>query len=380
MSKNDTAAKGKKVQEVQATFREIGRGCYAYCVEGGVNTGVIVGDTGVLIVDAQPTTEGAERLLEEIGKITDKPIKHVVLTHYHAESTQGASVFGAGEILVSDLTKRLLDERGGSDRSSVPVRYPELFEGGKHVPAPFRPTMTFASSMSVDLGRREIRIMHLGRGHTMGDVVVWVPGSRVLFAGDLVGNEVACYCGDAHLGDWPRALNRIVAFRPQALLPGRGKAVVGADRIVEAISATKNFVGLLRDTAATSVETGKGLQGTFLAVKDAMDPLFSTLRDYERTLLFNVARAYDEAHGIDIPEIWTAERDRALAAALKDVATQAAKKQEPQQAPAREEAAPQEEGDDVLALSSKDIAPEDAAKPQEAEGKAAAKVVEQSDT
>ncbi|WP_346912638.1 MBL fold metallo-hydrolase [uncultured Roseibium sp.] len=317
-AKNDTGKLDKKV-----SFREIGRDCYAFCVDGGSNTGVVVGENSVLVVDAQPTANGSEAVLAEIAKVTDKPVKHVVLTHYHADSSLGAAAFEPGEIITSDLTKRMIDERGQADRATSLSRLPELFGGAKRLPAQIRPTMSFASSMSISLGRRDVRLMHLGRGHTMGDVVVWVPDAGVLFAGDLVANQVASYCGDAHLTDWPRALNRIVAFRPNALMPGRGKALVGADRIDQAVSATAGFLVLLRDTVFSSVQEGKGLKGTYTAAKAAMDPAFSAYADYERNLPFNVARAYDEAQGLDIPQIWTAERDQDLADALRGVTGQA---------------------------------------------------------
>lgn len=366
MSKDDKAAKGKKTQGSEATFREIGPGCYAYCVTGGVNTGVIVGDNGVLVIDAQPTAEAAEELLEQIAKVTDKPVKYVVLTHYHADSTQGAAALGAGEILSSDLTRRMIDERGGPDRISAPIRYPELFANGQQLPAQVRPTMTFASSISVDLGRREARIMHLGRGHTMGDVAVWVPESKVFFAGDLVSAGNAVYCGDAHLSDWPRALDRIAAFRPQAIMAGRGKAVVGAEAVLEAISTTQHFIGLLRDTAATCVQKGRGLKGTFTAVKEALEPLAGGWQDFERTLPFNVARAYDEGHGLEFPQVWTVERDRDLADALQGVIPQPGEQAQASEAGADE--TPETE-DDSLELQADDIVVDEASAAQKSEAK-----------
>ncbi|WP_346897910.1 MBL fold metallo-hydrolase [uncultured Roseibium sp.] len=351
MNKNVTAKNDAGTLDKKVSFREIGRDCYAFCVEGGSNTGVVVGENSVLVVDAQPTANGAEAVLAEIAKVTDKPVKHVVLTHYHADSSLGAAAFEPGEIITSDLTKRMIDERGQADRSLSLSRSPDLFDGAKRLPAQIRPTMSFASSMSISLGRREVRLMHLGRGHTMGDVVVWVPDAGVLFSGDLVANQVASYCGDAHLTDWPRALNRIVAFRPNALMPGRGKALVGAERIDQAVSATAGFLVFLRDTVFSCVQEGKGLRGTYTATKAAMDTAFAAYGDYERNMPFNVARAYDEAQGLDIPQIWTTERDQDLADALRGAAAQA----EPEMF--REDSAGDDAGSDadVLDLSLEDV-------------------------
>jgi glyoxylase-like metal-dependent hydrolase (beta-lactamase superfamily II) len=353
MNKNVTAKNDASKPDRKTTFREVGRECYAFCVEGGSNTGVVIGENSVLVVDAQPTANGAEAVLAEIAKVTDKPVKHVVLTHYHADTSLGAAAFEPSEIIASDLTRRMIEERGQADRSTSLSRAPELFGGAKRLPAQIRPTMSFASSMSVNLGRREVRLMHLGRGHTMGDVVVWVPDAGVLFAGDLVANQAACYCGDAHLSDWPKALSRIAAFRPNALMPGRGRALVGADRIDEAVSATAGFLVLLRDTAASCVNEGKGLKGTYAAVKEVMDPAFASFVDYERTLPFNVARAYDEAQGLDIPQIWTTERDQDLADALQSAAAEPDETEAVVENAAGEDAEPD---GDVLDLALEDIA------------------------
>ncbi len=332
--------------EKKVSFKEIGRGCYAFTAEGDPNTGVIVGDDAVMVVDAQATPAMAEKVIEQIRKVTDKPIKHVVLTHYHAVRVLGASAYGASEIIASDLTRRLIDERGKEDWDSEYARFPRLFSDADSIPGLTRPTMTFASSLSVNLGNREVRIMHLGRGHTMGDAVVWVPDAGVMYSGDLVEYKSACYCGDAHLGDWPRALNRISAFRPEALMPGRGEALIGREKVEEALALTEQFLLKLRDTAADCVAEGKGIKETFLRVKEAMDPLFGDYAIHDHCLPFNVARAYDEAHGLDIPQIWTAERDRDLWDALHGITS----------APSAEVIEPEEQvaadEDDVAAVSS----------------------------
>ena len=79
--------------------------------------------------------------------------------------------------------------------------------------------------MSVWLGRREVRLMQLGAGHTAGDIVAWVPDADVVFSGDLVEYRSACYCGDAHFTEWPATLNEIRALNPRAIAPGRGDAL-----------------------------------------------------------------------------------------------------------------------------------------------------------
>ncbi|GGB42633.1 MBL fold metallo-hydrolase [Roseibium aquae] len=308
------------LEERPTAFRQVGDGCYAFTAAGDPNSGVIVGDRSVMVVDAQATPAAAEKVLEEIRAVTDKPVKFLVLTHYHAVRSLGASAFADAEIISSDLTKRLIADRGETDWAVQNARFPRLFQDGAAIPGLTWPTLSFASSMTIDLGNREVRLMHLGRGHTMGDVVVWVPGSGVMFAGDLVENRAACYCGDAHLADWPRALNRISAFRPNVVVPGRGAALIGPDAVAAGLSETQAFVDILRDSAATAVAAGNGLKDTFVHVKAEMDHRFGGLTLYDHAMPFNVARAYDEALGLETPQAWTPERDRDLWDALYDPA------------------------------------------------------------
>lgn len=305
--------------EKPVSFREVGTGCYAFTASGDPNSGVVVGDDAVLVIDAQATPATASKVMACIEQVTDKPVKYVALTHYHSVRSLGASAYGASEIIASDLTRRMIASRGESDWAAQRERFPRLFEDQDSIPGVTTPTMTFASSLSLNLGNHEVRLMHLGRGHTMGDVVVWVPGSAVLFAGDLVENKVACYCGDAHLDDWPRALDRIAAFRPKALVPGRGEALLGEVPVKRALDETREFVTTLRDTAQSAVHQGKGLRDTFQAVKSVMDPMFGDYAIYDHCMPFNVARAYDQALGIETPQVWTRERDQDLWDALKDV-------------------------------------------------------------
>ncbi|QDG78092.1 MBL fold metallo-hydrolase [Labrenzia sp. PHM005] len=316
MNKADT--KSDTAPGDEAKIHELGPGCYAISAEGCPNTGVIVGDRGLLVVDAQPTEALGQKVLNKIREISDKPIKVLLLTHFHGDSTAGAAAFDAGEVIASDLTKRMMETRGLDDRDVLKSRFPEIYPAGQPLPPLAIPSMTIASSMSVDLGGKEVRLMHLGRGHTMGDLVVWVADSGVLFAGDLVQSRTAPYCGDAHLTDWPRALDRLMAFRPNALMPGHGTPVVGNSEVATAIETTRDYVITLRDAATACTESKMGLRDTYQSISDALQPRFGSASGFDAHLPFNVARAYDEAQGLDQPQVWTRER----CADLEDALTQ----------------------------------------------------------
>lgn len=306
-SNTSSAAPGDNVR-----FDELGRGCYAYSADGCSNTGVVVGERGVLVIDGQATPDLARPVLEKIREKTDKPVRVLVLSHFHADNTLGASAFEPGEIIASDLTRRMMDTRGKDEIRLARERFPAVFSALSATASVAAPTMTIASSMSIDLGGLEVRLMHLGRGHTMGDLVVWVPASGVIFAGDLVQTSAAPYCGDAHLSDWPRALDRITAFRPNALMPGRGRVALGGHAVASAIENTRDFLTTLRDAAVACVDQGLGLKDTHDTIFDTLAQQFGSKTDFEVNMPFNVARAYDEALGLDQPQIWTLERSADL--------------------------------------------------------------------
>ncbi|MCO5057383.1 MAG: MBL fold metallo-hydrolase [Rhizobiaceae bacterium] len=303
--------------EKKASFVEVGDGLYAFTAEGDPNTGVIIGDDSVMIVEAQATPRLARKVIDCVRSVTDKPISHLVLTHYHAVRALGASAYGAREIIMSDVARSMVAERGQEDWDSEFARFPRLFQGHEEIPGLTWPTITFSNAMTVYLGNRRVDIMKLGRAHTAGDAVIWVPDQEVMFTGDIVEYHSACYCGDGHFQDWPAALSNIAAFEPKAIAPGRGDALVGEDMVEEALANTADFVISTYKPVERVVARGGSLKEAWDAVRAECDPKFADYAIYEHCLPFNVARAYDEARGIDTPRIWTAERDREMWSALQ---------------------------------------------------------------
>jgi len=259
----------------------------------------------------------ARQVIDRVAKITDKPIKYVLLTHYHAVRVLGASAYGGAEIIASEATRALIAERGKQDMDSEIGRFPRLFRAVESIPGLTWPSLTFPDQMSVWLGKREVRIMHIGRGHTAGDVVAFVPDADVVFSGDLVEYHSACYCGDAHFTDWPATLDRLAEFSAKALVPGRGAALKTPKQVADGIALTEDFLTTLYGAVADSARKGRTLKESYDAARGIMDPKFASFAIYEHCMPFNVSRAYDEAKGIEHPVIWTAERDRAMWASLR---------------------------------------------------------------
>lgn len=302
------ASKGD-LTEKKTSFTEIGEGLYAFTAEGDPNSGVIIGDESVMVVEAQATPKLAGKVIDCIREVTDKPVSHLVLTHYHAVRVLGASAYNARQVVMSDVACAMVAERGQEDWDSEFQRFPRLFEGHEGIPGLTWPTTTFSDSMTVYLGKRRVDIMQLGRAHTAGDAVVWVPDQEVMFTGDIVEYRSACYCGDGHFGDWGDTLDNVQLFDPASVAPGRGDALVGRAAVEAAIDCTRDFVDSTYRPAAKVAARGGSLKDAWDAVREECDPKFADFAIYEHCLPFNVSRAFDEARGIDTPRIWTAERD-----------------------------------------------------------------------
>ena len=298
--------------EKKITFSEIGDGLWAFTAEGDPNTGVIIGDDSVMIVEAQATPRLARKVIEKVREVTDKPISHLVMTHYHAVRVLGASAYGAPTVIMGEKARAMVVERGREDWDSEFGRFPRLFQGHEEIPGLTWPTETFSDRMTVYLGKRRVDLMHLGRAHTAGDIVAYVPDQNVMFTGDIVEYHSACYCGDGHFADWPQTLEAIRRFDLDAIAPGRGDALIGKDMVKAALDNTADFVRSTYAPAARVARGGGTLKQAWDAVRAECDPKFGSYAIYEHCLPFNVTRAYDEALGIDTPRIWTAERDRQM--------------------------------------------------------------------
>jgi len=313
-----TFASQGDLAEKQVSFEQLSAHAWAYTAEGDPNTGVVIGDESVLVVDTQATPAMAADVIRRIRAVTDKPIRHVVLSHYHAVRVLGASAYGARDIIASEDTRDLIVERGEADKASEIGRFPRLFRNVESVPAGMTwPTITFRGAMTLWLGALEVQILQLGRGHTKGDTVVWLPAERVLFSGDLVEFGATPYCGDAYYTDWPATLSRLAELAPAALVPGRGAAVRTPADVQAALDGTRAFVAGLYAQVRAAAAAGMDLKSAYRATLEALRPQYGQWVIFDHCMPFDVTRAYDEATGHADPRIWTAERDRQMWAALE---------------------------------------------------------------
>ena len=202
------------VEEKRISFDKLSDRAYAYTAEGDPNTGIVVGDDAVMVIDTQATPVMARDVIRRIREVTDKPIRYVVLSHYHAVRVLGASAYQPEHVIASRDTYDLIVERGEHDMRSEIERFPRLFRAVESVPGLTWPTLVFDKRLTLWLGSLQVEVMQLGRGHTKGDTVVWLPQEKIMFSGDLVEFGATPYCGDAYLNDWPATLDAIAALAP----------------------------------------------------------------------------------------------------------------------------------------------------------------------
>ncbi|CAG9266671.1 MBL fold metallo-hydrolase [Paraburkholderia unamae] len=293
----------------QARLVELADRVYGFVSDFDPNCGFIVGDDGVLVIDTRATPTLARELRDAIASVTDKPVKYVFLTHYHAVRVLGASVFDGATVISSAGTLDWIRTRGEADFASEAGRFPRLFQGIDEIPGLTYPHMVFEDTLTLWFGGREIQLRHFGAGHSFGDSVCWLPAERVLFSGDLVENRCGVYAGDGYLRAWSKTLAKLRALDADVLLPGRGAALNGRAQVEQAIDGTQRFVDTVLDCVGAAIARGASLKECYFQTLETMKPVFGDWPVFQHVLPFDVCRAFEELNGTEHPRIWTAERD-----------------------------------------------------------------------
>ena len=249
------------------TFNKIADGVYHAVGTGNLvvmsNATIIEGDRDVLVVDSHVTPGGAWALREELKTLTAKPIRYVVNSHFHFDHSHGNQIYGpeveiighqfareqivAGKSIdspahdffvggvpntIATLEKRLAsapDDKAKAEIERQLAIQRNHLEGTKAV-KPTPPTITLNQSMTLHRGGREIRLLHVGRGHTAGDVIVYLPKERIIATGDFLV-EGTSYMGDAYFTEWIESVEVLKKLDFDTVLPGHGNAFKGKAKL-----------------------------------------------------------------------------------------------------------------------------------------------------
>ncbi len=314
-------ASSADTDEKTETLEVLADGVYALTAEGDPNIGAIEAEDFIIAFEARATPKAAKDWLEQLRKHTDKPVRYLILSHYHAVRVLGASAFNAESIITHETTKFLIEERGMQDWASEYGRMPRLFREPEDIPGLTHPDITFNDRLVIPLGgeRGDLVLEFCGRGHTAGDIIAWLPKQKILFAGDLVEAAAALYTGDAFHFDWAsKTLDKVKSYEAEILIGGRGAVARGRDEVDAAIEQTRGFLNGMIEKVGDVHKRGGSLKEAFHATHEHLEPKFGMWPIFEHCLPFDVQRLWDEFDGIDWPRIWTDERDQEVWDQLQD--------------------------------------------------------------
>ncbi|MCI0330896.1 MAG: MBL fold metallo-hydrolase [candidate division Zixibacteria bacterium] len=234
------------------------------------NSGFIVNDSEVVVIDSHISPEMARLLLDEIRKVTNKPIRYLAVTHKHRDHIGGTTAFGMGvEIISHENTRAVM----AADTAPT-----------------FRiPTVTFNRKLVFHRPERTIELLYLGRGHTDGDIAVWLPKEKILFAGDLYFNGAAGVMRDGFLRDWVATLEELRSLSATTVVPGHGPTSGN-----EGLLNFQNFLADFIRAVKVEVDAGKTLEQV---LKDFSLSKYKDLAGWESRLAMNLTRCYNELKG-----------------------------------------------------------------------------------
>lgn len=234
---------------VYAVLGDTGRGS-----EGRPNAGFIVTRDGVVVIDALASPRQGEALLRTIRGVTRQPVRWLVLTHHHPDHHFGAIVFRrAGAKIIAHPDTRVLASDGGQDAlvaDWVRVMGLDAMRGFEFADVPDRPVTGIDT---LRLGGRTIVVAAAGGGHSAGDLMVWLPKERVLFAGDLLIEDGVTMVTDGSARALERGLARIDGLAPRIAVPGHG--AIPADPAA-LVARTRSYITGLETDMRAAVEHG----------------------------------------------------------------------------------------------------------------------------
>jgi glyoxylase-like metal-dependent hydrolase (beta-lactamase superfamily II) len=269
---------------VYAVLGDTGRGS-----EGRPNAGFIVTGDGVIVVDALGSPRDGEALVGAIHAVTNQPIKWLILTHHHPDHHFGAIVFRRlGAKVIAHPDRSSLASDGGQDAllaDWVRVVGLDAMRGFEFADTPDRPV---TGTDTLQLGGRTVVIAHPGAAHSAGDLTIWLPRERILFAGDLLVEDGVTMVVDGNSGELLRALQGIDTLHPRTVVPGHGAIPA---RPGELVARTRGYIIGLRRDMKSAIESGRPM-GRALASLPPSDETRPVSHKYRRRR--NAVRVYLE--------------------------------------------------------------------------------------
>jgi len=275
----------------ESGVKQLASNIYAYIQSKATwywnNAGFIVGNDYVVVVDSLATVGLTQQFRDEIRKITDKPIRYLINTHHHGDHTYGNHVFAGATIISHANCRHELIGAGTPDPDVWNTIFPEFdFRGIEATPA----AITFDRQLTLHVDGQEVRLVHFGPGHTVGDMIVYLPEEGVVFAGDFIFLYSTPLGMEGSFAGWLKNLDAMAKLRAQTYVPGHGP-VCGA----EGLNLCRDYLVLVEGEARKRFDKGMTVDE---AAKDIDLGPFKQWPNHERILL-NLERLWREFRGED---------------------------------------------------------------------------------
>ena len=188
----------------------------------GANAGIIIGKDGIVVVDTMISATMAKRFIRDIRTISRKPIRYVVNTHYHFDHVFGNSEFAklGAVVIAQENVKKAMEKSAGETLKNI-GEYGLTPKDMKGTTVAY-PVLTFGDRMKIDIGGEQIELIHARQSHTDGDTLVYLPGKKVLFAGDILFTNYHPFLGEGNIEEWAKELDDIKAMDVEKIIPGHG--------------------------------------------------------------------------------------------------------------------------------------------------------------
>lgn len=267
---------------------ELAEGVYALIQEAGAtNGGFLVGDNGVLVVEGLMTTALAKKTISEVKRVTNKPIRWLVLTHFHGDHTFGTEHFLPAAIVGHTECREELIEKWEYSVKRFSTNRPELaaeFSKVRMTP----PDCVFADRLTMHLGNRRVELLYFGKAHTRGDIFIHLPQDRVMFSGDVAVNGRVPAAMNGYVSSWITVLEKAHSLDVATVVPGHG--FIGDKRMVK---ETRDFFAELKQRTRERFDAGKSAEET---ARDLKLPQYASWPGIEN-LSIPVQRLYLEFRG-----------------------------------------------------------------------------------
>ena len=268
---------------------ELETGVYARLHEGLTNAGIIVGDDSVLVIDSLRVPSFARDLIQDVKKITEKPIGFVIDTHSHWDHSWGNEEFPEATIIGhKNCYAEMIDAEANEQWRTKVTSSDDPWSEECHLVNITPPNMTFETSMQLYFGGRELDLKYFGRAHTSGDIYIHLPKGKIVFTGDVAQDGGVPYLGDCYPKDWPDTDNLLASLPIEQFMSGHGP-IGDHNALVEA----KDFIHALVDSTKNAIGDGQDSVQASKSVINELSQKYGEWRGFDR-IGENLSSVYDK--------------------------------------------------------------------------------------